>query len=737
MILKNIDEKILKYCGIYQQPEISDIQKKEVLKKKKDLEKITGMKIERVYIYGETYWGKDATDKTVTKQIGFLVDERIKRIDEIFHLVHEYAMQYTDTSILFWSLCQFEKRKQCIEETDYYISRYGALVYDSKKETEIDEKIYTTEYAAATKYFKETKSYIHSDKNGILMQNLIEIYIMKIGYHIESKELELNELIEYANYVSEDEKVKLIFTNYKKAKNEEERSEICKYFEEYINKIKQVSNLFKLQKEPTMKVYETKKDIVEKNGVLDIKTLNKEDLYIMYILQEKNTEEIARLYDVDSKKISSKKNNWNIKVREKIITSKYMKKMLKSINMSSKASLYLAIKKSGLLSFESCLYKILDFMKTGEVYLLKEFWRFTEFEKTEMEKSLISEKTTNWYRATLAMSFLEENELVEEVDFKKYKVTKKGRQLIRDAKSLYEYKIDLLFIVSMTNNANLFGVTYERKDIIEIENLSKQASIVKSLEKGIQDLRQNKIDIIQDNKLILNDKSKENNLNKEIDLLNNILHGKGKTQNILQEEKVYLLQNIINKLEVTEETNCKCQIKNYKSIRKRNANKDYKVNKQEMKKNKIELSDEMKSNLGIKGENYIFKCLKTKKEELLKSLGIKDYKSIIFYNIKYDESEVDKSIGHGCDIEIILKNEEHLYLEVKTSLDNTEFYTMTFNEYNCNIEQQDKYFILKINNFKYLNKDESKIIITIIKNPYKIFMKNTNILKNITFYTKY
>ena len=59
---------------------------------------------------------------------------------------------------------------------------------------------------------------------------------------------------------------------------------------------------------------------------------------------------------------------------------------------------------------------------------------------------------------------------------------------------------------------------------------------------------------------------------------------------------------------------------------------------------------------------------------------------------------------------------------------------MTYNEYKCNIENQDKYFVIKVNNFKYIKNDESKINVTIIKNPYKIFMENTDILKTITFF---
>ena len=59
---------------------------------------------------------------------------------------------------------------------------------------------------------------------------------------------------------------------------------------------------------------------------------------------------------------------------------------------------------------------------------------------------------------------------------------------------------------------------------------------------------------------------------------------------------------------------------------------------------------------------------------------------------------------------------------------------MTYNEFKCNKENQDKYYVIKLSKFKYIKKDESKINMIVIKNPYKIFMENAEILKVITFF---
>ena len=50
--------------------------------------------------------------------------KRIKDLHEARDILSVYAKQ-ENISILFWSLCQFEKRKNVPTEEDYYIERYG------------------------------------------------------------------------------------------------------------------------------------------------------------------------------------------------------------------------------------------------------------------------------------------------------------------------------------------------------------------------------------------------------------------------------------------------------------------------------------------------------------------------------------------------------------------------------------------------------------------------------------
>lgn len=688
--MREIDKQILQYCGIYQMPQITKEQKEEVLKRKRKLEKLTGIKIERIYAYGKTYWGENASENTWIDKLCFLADERTKYIYEFNDKIKEHK-EKEKYKFAFASLCQFEKRAQSTAELEYYIAHYGALIYDMKKESEIDEKIYATKYAYLSKTYKQIRNYIglKTDEDGGLMFSIIQIYLLKIGYYIQEENKDLERLIEYANYVSEDEKVEEILIRYVNEKDINKRTEICYEFERYINKIKQVRPNFKNKMEPTMKIYERKKKQFEKEGVLDLTTLTKEELYIMYVIERRHTFEIAQLYGVDTNTIRQKRNNWKMKLREIIITDEEL--MYSKNEEFDKSIVYISQKRMGRLEFEKCVYPILKFMEDDEKYLLKEFWKFTEYEKVPEEIMYLGKRATNWYRATYAVCFLKDNELIEEIDYKKYKITQKGKYILTELERLEKNILNLETLVSIQGQANLLGVCYNEEDITKIKAGLAMFMPKEELEKETEEQCK---------------------------------------------QRIQKFVEVVTGVNIPQKISGDCIVEEYKSIRKRKKTiKNFK--KKTTQQIKYELSDVTKSNLGIKGEQYLYQCLVLKKEELLSKLGIKEYSSIIFYNENYDKIKEDKSVGHGCDIEVILKNKKHLYLEVKTRLDNIAYYTMTYQEYQCNLENQDNYFVIKINNLKYLNIKESKVKITVIQNPYRKFMDNPEMMRNISFYTQY
>lgn len=672
--MKEIDEKILNYCGIYNHPEISEKRRKEIMKMKRELEERTGMKIEKIYVYGKSYWGKEIKKEDFAKEVCFLVDERIKRLDETRRIVNEYVLEKEDTTMAVWSLCQFEKRRKCITERDYYMANCGALIYDSGKEPEVDERIYSTEYAARMSSFKYMKEFVHLKEHvDLYMKDMLEIYLLKIGYYAEEQELTIDGLIKYLDYVSENKEVKNILNEYKLEKEMNKKIEVYKKFEKYVENTKKNNFLFKLSNIPTMRVYEKKKEQFEKQGILDFKKLTKDELYIMYVIEIKYSDEIAKLYGVEPRKITQKNDNWKIRVREAITNAENMREMNQkadgNINM-----MYLAQKMSGLLSFEDCIKPILAFMKTSETYLLKEFWRFTEFEKNNIEKDLTGTEENTWYRATLAMDFLKDNELVEEVDFKKYRITTEGRKLKRYVENYRKDKIDLPLIVKRIGKANLFGIIYTKDDILQIEEL--QSGIYKGLLENLA-INQEKAytkDIDGEEKVNI---EKENN--EEL----------SKKAYISSEEEI----DLGSKEEIKEEIDIEEQIENLQKIEykaKEKNKKNTNNNKTKAKRDYIKEA-KLKTESGKRYEEIIY--------EKEKRNLIKEGRTDLAEQMEWT-SQTPGGDSKGYDIISFRKigNEyEKVYIEVKgTTKDYDEPFEISITEIEASEKYKDSYYLCRI-----------------------------------------
>lgn len=264
------------------------------------------------------------------------------------------------------------------------------------------------------------------------MTELIRIYTLKMGYATIGKTANLERDSHFAKLITDDEKVYQIIDNYLKQTQEDEKNKILEQFEEYIKSVKQVKFQMKLEEKPTMNVYEKLLRKKEKEGVLDIETLTKEDLYIMYLIQNRDTFEIAELYGVENKTISSKRTNWNIFLVEKSLIDEenIINNSIKHFNAKNPEYTYALLKKSGMMDFEKYLFQILEYMEDGNTYLLKEFWQFIKKEDTGIDEMLFNQKTNGYYKISMCVDLLLQNKLIEEVDFKQYKVTQQGKEML-------------------------------------------------------------------------------------------------------------------------------------------------------------------------------------------------------------------------------------------------------------------------------------------------------------------
>lgn len=173
--------------------------------------------------------------------------------------------------------------------------------------------------------------------------------------------------------------------------------------------------------------------------------------------------------------------------------------------------------------------------------------------------------------------------------------------------------------------------------------------------------------------------------------------------------------------------------------KKKTIKRNYQKNNEEKNKITEYLSDKDKYHLGVQGELYVYKLLKEKNKSLLKELDLLNEDiEVICYNEKYKRYEnwQDQSINKGHDILIkSRKNNEEIYLEIKTSIDDTKFYSMSGNELRFSKEKGNKYYIIKITNFTDINEEQnkSKVKFYIIQNPYQLIEKGENI-KEVSIY---
>lgn len=217
-------------------------------------------------------------------------------------------------------------------------------------------------------------------------------------------------------------------------------------------------------------------------------------------------------------------------------------------------------------------------------------------------------------------------------------------------------------------------------------------------------------------------------------------------QNIKYQEeqtRIQKLKNQIWNLDI-ENTNDNFKIvtingRTKKSTSKKTVKRNYNKNKKE-KNNVIEyLSDEDKYHLGVLGELYIYKLLNEGNTSLLKKLNLLNKEiDIDCYNKEYNNQKdwQDKSINKGHDILIKVKEEsEEIYLEVKTSIEDTRLFSMTGNELRLSRNKGKQYYIVKIANFVDINRhiDKSKLKFYFIQNPYQL-IENGDSIKEISIY---
>lgn len=449
---QRIDKEVLEYMGIYKTKEATKEKAELGLKTKDEIEKITGLKIERVYFMDEYAWGKDDS----TPSFCFLSDVRVRDVDNAFYNVKEYAWK-ANINILVWSMCQFERRKNNPTELDYYIENYGTKIYDTEKLINIDEKVKSTRYASKMNEYRKYFKYEENNPKAII-KDLLEIYALKIDYPINKRQ-NLSETINYIKHISEDKNVLKEIEEFNK--EESDKLKICKDLEKYIKDLKQIRPKMELENIPTMKVYERFLDIKNKEGKVNISNLTKDNLYIMEVIQDHILYDISKLFDVDEKELLKMRNRFGYKVLDSI-WYKHIGELIAKCVDENMDEAYSTLKRVGVFNFEKHTYDILEYMSDGKKYLLREFWKLTNGEREGIELSHAKTGKDVYFRAYLCVELLKQNEFIEETDFLTYKITKKGKDLLEDLKYIDIEELNLLEIAKITGTAYFYALSVIR-----------------------------------------------------------------------------------------------------------------------------------------------------------------------------------------------------------------------------------------------------------------------------------
>lgn len=449
---QKIDNKVLEYMGIYKTKEAKKEKVELGLKTKDEIEKITGLKIERVYLMDEYVWGKDDS----TPSFCFLSDVRVRDVKHVFRKTKEYAWK-ANMNILVWSMCQFEKRKNNPTELDYYIENYGIKIYDTEKLIDIDEKVKSTRYASKMNTYRKYFKYEENNPNAII-KDLLEIYALKIDYPINIDQ-NLSETINYIKHISKDKNVLKAIEEFNK--EEPDKLKICRDLEKYIKDLKQIRPKMELENIPTMRVYERLLDIKNKEGKVNISNLTKENLYTMEVIQDHIIYDISKLFDVDEKELSKMRKRFGYRVLDSIWYKNIGELIAKCVDEDMDEA-YATLKRTGVFNFERHTYDILKYMSDGEKYLLREFWKLTNGEREGIELSHAKTAKDVYFRAYLCVELLKQNGFIEELDFLTYKITKRGKDLLESLKYIDIEELNLLEIAKITGEANFYALSVIR-----------------------------------------------------------------------------------------------------------------------------------------------------------------------------------------------------------------------------------------------------------------------------------
>lgn len=202
-------------------------------------------------------------------------------------------------------------------------------------------------------------------------------------------------------------------------------------------------------------------DIKNNTGKVNISNLDRDNLYIMKVIEEKMDFEIANLFDLPEKEIQNKLKCFGIRSMDTIWYDSIGNIIANAVELDFDET-YDALKMAKLLNFEKHVYDILEYMRDGEKYLLRELWPLTNGEREGMELHKAKTAKDVYFRAYLCTEMLKQNGFIEEIEYLTYKITKQGRLLLEGAGYERIKELGLREIAEINGEVNFYALSILR-----------------------------------------------------------------------------------------------------------------------------------------------------------------------------------------------------------------------------------------------------------------------------------
>ena len=162
------------------------------------------------------------------------------------------------------------------------------------------------------------------------------------------------------------------------------------------------------------------------------KTLNKEELYMLYVEEKMSDKQIAEEYNKRPEEIKETRKKCNISINQRFLADfEEIEKMYKKFKYKDEIEEILQ-EYVGLPKISDLYIPILEILKDNNPHNVKEMWKLADknYKITEKEISICGdiENPTLYYRINWAVYKMLKEKTIEKENIREYKITEKGIQ---------------------------------------------------------------------------------------------------------------------------------------------------------------------------------------------------------------------------------------------------------------------------------------------------------------------